>query len=249
MTRIRAALAALLIPLALTACDDDDPTGLSGFGTVVIQFDNVVDGAAVVMNSGSYMNAAGNSYTISKLEYVVSDFNLSGTGGNFELLGAHYRDESDASTATLTLTDVPAGEYTALDFVWGLEGSKNTTGSYPELDADGMAWPAMMGGGYHYMRHEGAFDLSGGGTGNFTTHLGPSMMNDYSFPVMLSLPSTLSLNGGETRTIVVNMDVNQWYTGSADYDFNDYGLIMGNTAAQTMLQANGATVWSAASVN
>lgn len=247
MKRLRPLLTLLLLPLVATACDD--PVDLSGFGTVVIQFDNVVAGAPVAMNSGSYTNAAGNDYTITKLEYVVSDFALGGADGDFELMEAHYRDQTDGATATLTLTDVPAGEYTTLDFMWGIEGSKNMPGTYPELDADGMAWPQMMGGGYHYMRHEGSFDLNGGGTGNYTTHLGPSMMNDYSFQVMLNLPSTLRLNGGETRTIVVNMDVNEWYTGSADYDFNDYGLIMGNTAAQAILQANGSTVWSAASVN
>lgn len=247
LTRSMGLVLALLTPLAFSACGDD-PVGLTGFGTVVIQFDNVVGGTPVAMNTGTYMNAAGNSYTISRLEYVVSAFMLGGADGDFGVDGHHYRDESDATTMTLTLTDVPAGEYSSLDFVWGLAGPGNVAGAFPDLDADGMAWPAMMGGGYHYMRHEGSFTPTGGGTGNYTTHLGPSMMTDYSRPVMLTLPSTLRIDGGETHTITLEMDVNEWYTGPNAYDFNDYGLIMGNAAAQTMLRENGASVWSAASV-
>ena len=243
----RRALLSLLVPFALAACSDD-PAGLSGTGTVVIQFDNMVDGTPVQMNTGDYTNAAGNAYTISTLEYVLSEFMLSGTDGDVMSDAPHYRDASDPTTATLTISDVPAGEYTTLEFRWGIDGATNTDGTYPALDAIGMAWPAMMGGGYHYMRHEGAFTPTGGGTGNFTTHLGPSMGTDYSFTVMLTLPSTLLLDGGQTATINVEMDVNEWYTAPNDYDFNDYGLIMGNQAAQALLQANGASVWSAGSV-
>lgn len=230
----------------LAGCGDD-PAGLEGFGTVIIQFDNVVDGTPVAMNTGTYTNAAGNEYSISKLEYTVSGFALTGASASFDEDVVHYRDEGDAGTATLTITDVPAGEYDGLDFIWGIAAATNTAGSHPDLDAAGMAWPAMMGGGYHYMRHEGAFTPTGGGTANFTTHLGPSMGNDYSFAVMLDLPSAIRLDGGETAVIVVEMDVNQWYTSPNSYDFNDYGAIMGNTAAQTLLQANGASVWAAAS--
>lgn len=237
----------LVLPF-LAACGDD-PAGLEGFGTVVIQFDNVVGTTPVAMNTATYTNAAGNQYTISKLEYTVSDFVLGGASATFDHDEVHYRDEGDAGTASLTIPDVPAGEYTSLDFLWGIAPATNTPGSHPDLDAAGMAWPAMMGGGYHYMRHEGAFTPTGGGTANFTTHLGPSMGNDYSFAVMLDLPSMIRLDGGDTAVIVVNMDVNEWYTGPNMYDFNDYGAIMGNTAAQAMLQANGASVWSAASVS
>jgi len=238
----------LLAAFALSACGDD-PTELEGFGTVVIQFDHVVDGAALAMNTGTYTNAMGNSYSVSKLEYVMSDFTLSRSDGDFEMTGQHYRDATDATTATLTLSDVPAGQYTTLTFVFGVPASVNTTGSLPDLDAAGMAWPAMMGGGYHYMRNEGAYTPTGGGTANFTTHTGPTMGADYTFTVTLTLPSALTLDDGESYTVNVEMDVNEWYTAPNDWDFNDYGLIMGNADAQTLLRANGASVWSAASVS
>ena len=249
MNTVRISQLSLLLAscLLVSACDDDDPAGLSGVGTVVIQFENVVDGAAVGMNTASHTNAAGNSYTITKLEYVVSDLVLSGTAPSVSAMGPHYADEGAPATMSLTIADVPAGEYDALDFVWGLAGATNTTGAFPDLDANGMAWPAMMGGGYHYMRNEGTFTATGGGTSNFTTHTGPTMGNDYSFAVMLGLPATVRLNGGETATITVQMDVNEWYTDPNNYDFNDYGVIMPDMAAQMTLRANGASVWSAVS--
>ena len=254
-------LVASLALLALSGCDSDDSTTgpCPCTGTVVIQLDHRVDSSPLELNTGSYTNAAGNGYTVSNLEYVVSDFVLeqetvSRADGDFEWIGVHYRTEGDDATRALVLRDVPAGDYANLQFVHGIVGSRNTTGAFPDLDALGMAWPAMMGGGYHYMRHEGAFTPAGGGTANFTTHTGPTAGADYSVPVTLVLDTTapgrhgFQIAAGDSITIRLEMDVNQWYTAPNDYDFDDYGAIMGNAGAQTFLQANGATVWSVAAV-
>ncbi len=250
-SRTTRTFAAILMSTAALACSDDDATGPdgSGVGTVILQFDHVVAGTPLQMNTGTYTNAAGNEYSVTKLEYTMSDFTLQGSGGSASFDGVHYRDASDGTTATLTMTDVPAGTYTSLQFTHGIAGSDNTAGAFPDLDNAGMAWPAMMGGGYHYMRNEGTFAMEGGGTGNFTTHTGPSGGNDFSFPVSLTLPAALDLSDGATVTIHVQMDVNEWYVNPNMWDFNDYGLIMGNQTAQTALKANGASVWSIASVN
>lgn len=244
-------LATPLIIVTVAACSGDDGTGPEepGFGTVVIQLDHAVAGSALQMHTGTYTNAAGNQYSVSKLEYTVSAFTLQGGAGSAEHASVHYRDADDASTATLTLEDVPSGAYSTLSFTHGIAAAANAAGAFPDLDNQGMAWPAMMGGGYHYMRNEGTFTTNTGEVGNFTTHTGPTMGNDFSFPVSLSLPSGFEVPKGGTVTIHVQMDVNEWYTNPNTWDFNDYGLIMGNMAAQNTLKSNGASVWSIASVD
>jgi hypothetical protein len=244
----------------LFGCDDNstqpDP---SGPGTVVIQLAHVVDGEDLTF-PGSYGNAAGNSYTVSNLEYVVSYFRLEAEGGtlrsgdDFEADIVHYRSHEQSGTRSVTLTDVPAGDYSHLRFTFGLPGPVNTAGAFPDLDTAGMAWPAPLGGGYHYMRHEGNYIDNQGATRGFTTHTGPSMGNDYSIEVELDLDAGspfrhgFEVAAGETTTVRLSMNVNEWYANppSPPYDFNDYALIMGNTAAQEILEAYGADVWSVA---
>ncbi len=255
MIALGAACSALLL---VSACDDDDDGGtqpVAGTGTLVVQFDHVVGAEDLALNTGTYTNAAGNTYSVSLLEYVVSELELEVPTGelrheNLAYDGWHYRNADDETTRALTFTDVPVGEYAYLKFRFGLDGEGNTTGAYPDLDLLGMAWPAMMGGGYHYMRHEGAFTPDGGGTGNFTTHLGPSLGNDYSFEVELDLDTgtAFTLGTDETAVITVAMDLNEWYTDPNPYDFDDYGPIMGNPTAQELLEANGHSVFSISSI-
>jgi hypothetical protein len=244
----------------LPACDDEGTDPPAATGTLVLRFDHVVGADPLVLNSGTYMNAAGNEYSVSNLEYVISDIEVEAPaalrhGDNFHGDVVHYRTASDDATRSITFTDVPARGYSHLHFRFGLAGAENTAGAFPDLDVDGMAWPSMHGTGYHYMRHEGSFTPDGGGTSNYTTHLGPSMGNDYSIEVELELHGGDGLRHGfevpadATVIVTIAMDVNEWYTAPNTYDFDDYGFIMGNTAAQQLLHENGADVFSITSVS
>jgi len=249
MSRRILALAAVGLPLAFAVGCGDESSGPTGPGTLVINFDHMVDGSMLQLNIGSYMNAAGNTYSVSKLEYVTSHFHLHPEDHDdpeFESDEPHYRTEADASTRSLTLTDVPAGSYHELSFVFGIPGADNVPGAYPGLDLDGMAWPNVppMQGGYHYMRCEGTWDA---GSGGFLTHTGPSMGMDFSFEV--SFDTDVVISTGETTTVTLYMNVNNWYANPNLYDFMDHdGPIMGNTATQLLLQQNGGDVFSIASV-
>lgn len=229
--------------VALVSGCGDNTTGPKGPGTVMILFDDVVDGQPLQMNNRIYTNAAGNLYQVSTLEYVVSAIHLhDASGAETDLGDIHYRSEADANTRTATYTDVPAGSYATLSFTMGIHGADNVSGAYPALDQIGMAWPAMMGGGYHYMRAEGTFDTTGPADGYFT-HTGPSGGNDYS--VDYDLDDSIDVQSGKTTVIVVQMDLNEWYKTPNLYDFNDYTSgIMGNQAVQALLQQNGVDAFS-----
>jgi hypothetical protein len=247
--RVGAAVACATLVLFVAACDEDELTEPDGPGTVVIHFDNTVGGAPLALNTGQYTNAVGNAYTVSLLEYVVSEFHFGASatardGEAFDAQLNHYRNQAEPATRSVTFPDVPAGDYEDIAFRFGIDGSENVTDAFPDLDLLGMAWPAPMGGGYHYMRNEGNYVDDTQQNAAFTTHLGPSMGNDFS--VAVSIAHDFTVNPGETTTITVRMDVNQWYTNPNPWDFNDYGLIMGNPTAQATLQANAATVWSLA---
>jgi hypothetical protein len=250
--RFRSGLAAAAALLVAGGCGDDKMTTPTGEGTVIIELEHEVAGAPLVLNTTDYTNAAGNSYKVTLLEYVLTHFRLSptvdGDPGDYDSAVVHYANPEDDATLTAGFTDVPAGVYNELSFTFGIPAAENTSGAFPALDQLGMAWPAQMGGGYHYMRNEGKFVDSMTMTVGFTTHVGPTMGVDYSFPVTISVPE-FTVDNGNTTTIRVKLDINQWYETPTTYDFNDYGAIMGNPGAQALLQANGASVFSLGGVN
>ena len=90
---------------------------------------------------------------------------------------------------------------------------------------------------YHYMRFEGRY----GTDGTFRIHNGPSGGGDYSFAV--TLPINLEVDGN-TASVQIDMNLDQWLTAPNVWDFDDYGMIMGNQGAQSLLQENGASVFS-----
>ncbi len=230
--------------LVLTACcflacggSDDDQ------GKVTVHFNHTVANADLEPEDILYTNAAGNEYGVTRLEYIVSAIALETAGGKrVELAEFHYRNAFVSATRSIS-AKVPGGEYTALRFTFGIDGTKNETGALPNVDyLNNMAWPAPMGGGYHYMRLEGLFRTDDG-QGAFLTHTGPAGGEDFSFAIALPLSLTVS---GDEWAISVVMDLNEWYDAPSLYDFNDRGGIMGNADAQLTLQGNGSTVFSLA---
>jgi hypothetical protein len=236
--------------LVASGCSDDstapeDPP----VGTVVVQFDHVATGLSgsgpLAFDQMIYRNAAGNDFSVTKLQYLVSRFRLEPEASlrataEYESDVVHFRDGRDDATRTVTFTDVPGGDYDHLSFVFGLTNDDNVTGAYPDYDA-AMNWPMGMGG-YHYMKCEGMW---GNGPSNFATHTGRSMdAKDRSFEVSLDLNAVplrhgFTLAEGETKTIRVAMNLNQWYQDPNVYDFVDYGMIMGNPVAQELIHENG----------
>ena len=222
---------------SLGACgtSDDDR------GAVTVHFDHTVAAAALEPESILYTNAAGNEYGVTRLEYIVSGIALETAGGQrVELAAFHYRNAFLSATRNVS-AQVPGGTYTALRFTFGLDGAQNETGALPSVDHfNNMAWPAPMGGGYHYMRLEGLFRTPDG-TRAFLTHTGPTGGADFSFTVFL--PLSLTVRGDEWAIAVV-MDLNEWYAAPFRYDLNGRGGIMGNADAQSTLRENGSTVFS-----
>jgi hypothetical protein len=247
-------IGALILPLLAAGCGDEEAQEATG--TIVIQFDNVVDGLPLALNQMIYTNPAGNTYSVSLLEYVVSGVTLHGAEavlrhgeGDVSYTEPHYRNQADDATRSLTLEGVHAQSYGELHFRFGIAAGDNVDGAFPDLDQRGMAWPSGMGGGYHYMRNEGNWsDTPSSSSGAYTTHTGPTMGADYTLEVVLDLPDFV-LEEGATKTIRLEMNLNEWYGGPTIYSFVDYGPIMDNAGAQQILQSNGADVWSVAEIS
>lgn len=252
-TILAAALAAFM-----TACGDDAGHKDAGSGRLVINFQHLVDGKALEVDKMQYTNAAGNTYEVSEIQWFISDLTLIDEDGNRRLLDAanfaHYVDTDLPGTLTWTLDDpVPAGNYQALAFTFGIKGEKNKPYMFTDPPESDMIWPFSMGGeegGYHYMKLNGFWIDALQERRPFNFHLGVGQIRDAENKVTgfiqnwfeTRLPeSSFSIGKNETLTLTVAMEVNNWFRNPENYDHNAHGpMIMHNQTAMGMGVANGA---------
>ena len=229
--------------LIFTACKKDNPISTN----LTINFTQTVDGVELTPNTMIYTNAAGEDYDIQTLKYLISDITLHADDGNTLLDEVHFIDISDASTFGFTYQDVPNNSYTAISFDMGLDSTKNNSNFYVNEDFHAtMAWPEPMGGGYHYMKLEGAYIND---STFYNTHTGGTMGGDYSFNNSSSISLNVNDDMGDV-TIDINMEINNWYQTPNEIAFSTYGMgIMMNMEKQMQLKQNGMTDVFSVSVN
>ncbi len=221
-------------------CGDNGDVGDAG--TITVLLDHKINGQPLTFNEAQYTNAAENNYSISRLEYIVTDFRLEKANGASVGLKDHdYVNPEDSFPQGFTVTRIAAGSYTTLSFTFGIKGRDNLTNSLPnEMEYNNMAWPQPMGGGYHYMKMEGSYS-AGDEEGSFLVHTGPAAGGDYSVDAVL--PLELEIDGDKWEIQIV-MNIDEWFKTPNVYDFVGRGMIMGNVDAQTTLQENGHLVFS-----
>ena len=236
--------------LVLLCASCQDPTG-----TVRLHFSFSVDGDEMQQDTMLYQNAAGNRYEVTEAQYFVSNVILTKSdGAQYAIKSdkrAHYVDADIPGTLDwLPNDELPAGTYTSVSFVFGLAPELNVTHAYTDAPENNMSWPAVLGGGYHYMKINGRWLAPDGTAHPFNLHSGRVLtaegdMLEHSFMVTLPLTQkTLSKDG--VMEIALDMNVNRWFTSPHNFDFNEYGgSIMQNAEAQEVLEANGWDVFAA----
>ena len=224
-------------------------------GTVRMHFSFSVDGDELQQDTMLYRNTAGNRYEVTEAQYFISNVILTLSDGTQHAIKsdqcAHYVDADIPGTLVWNPTDeLHAGTYKAITFVFGLAPELNVTHTYTDAPENNMSWPAVLGGGYHYMKINGRWLAPDGTAHPFNLHSGRVLTAggdtiEHSFTVTLPLAQkTLSKDG--TMDIALDMNVNRWFVSPHVYDFNEYGgSIMQNAAAQEVLEANGWDVFQA----
>lgn len=220
-----------------------------------ISFNHQVGDENLMFNDRRYENKAGNKYEVTKLEYIASRFRLHREGGEIvEYDTAVYVNAKRDETKSFVLKDVPYGSYEKITFVHGLDSATNQSNALPPTqNLNNMAWPEMLGGGYHYMRMNGNYD-SVGNEDVFTTHTGHTKGQDGEIHenfVEVTLEEFEDDFFDQNATMItITMDLNKWYQDPNTYNFAELEKegIMGNQSIQQKLQENGQNVYSVKNV-
>lgn len=230
-------IVSLLAMLLLAGCKKEE----QGAGTVGIEIAYKVDSKNLVFDVKDYNCEAGYPYEISKLEYYLSAFSMKDSKGKLHTSASvFYVNAKRSETNLLTFADVPAGDYTDLYFTIGLDTAKNKTNFLDAtVDNTNMAWPDMMGGGYHFMKFEGYFTNASTNTG-FALHLGRN-----GNAVMVHLTRSFTVKANQSNPLNLTMNINEWFKNPQVYDFvTDGQYSMSNNTAMQKLSANGVDVFN-----
>lgn len=153
---------------------------LTGKGPVTIELDNRA-GAAPFAFGTNYVTAAGDTVNFSKFIYYVSNFVLVKDDGSEYVVPQstcyHLVDESNAATKSITLNDIPAGKYTGIKYIIGVDSMRSTmdvsqrTGDLdPAGAAADMYW--SWNSGYIFYKIEGTSPQSSEAGNIFMYHIG-----------------------------------------------------------------------------
>lgn len=243
----------LSVLVLFTGCKKKD-----SFGSLNIHFTTEVDGTPLIYDVLDYVNDAGNHYEVNEVRYFISRVVLVKSDGKrvskTEGVDIHYYDSDIASTFDWLFSDnMSVGEYESISFVFGLDEQQNITNYFVNPPEANMAWPVPIGGGYHYMQINGKWMNESDVLTPFNLHTGigqlyegeeiTGFVQNY-FTVTLPL-SNCTITEGNTTTLTLVMNVNNWFRDPNVYDFNEWGgAIMQNQAAQEVLKANGNNVFS-----
>jgi len=214
--------------------------------SISLNFEHHIDGADLDLYAMDYENEFGNTYNVQLLRYIVSKIELiDDKGKSIELDDFHYVDIENSSTLSLGKSlKIPVGDYRSIQFTFGLDEDMNVSNSHIAESVHGaMAWPDQMGGGYHYMRIEGAYIASDDTQHFYLTHTGSTA--GVARHISYSLPINLKACEGQEHQISLRMNINEWYANPNTYNFEEYDAgIMGNPEAQQLIHDNGHNVFT-----
>lgn len=176
----------LIAPAIFNSCkkEEDNPAPVTGNGTLSVEFDHRF-GATTLVFGQDYVDGNGDSIKINSLKYFVSNFKLIKADGSSYTIPkdeCYFLINHDVdSTTNIELENVPAGDYTQLQFIVGVDSAKSRadisqrTGALdPTGEANGMYW--TWNSGYIFLKVEGTSPkapvMTMTGSRDFMYHIG-----------------------------------------------------------------------------
>ena len=254
--KIKSIIVLLFSILVSVACnkDKEEPEKAS----MQIRFVHKVDGEPLIKDQMIYTNAAGNVYEVTEVMYFISDLKLHRNDGTVVEPATwddvYYIDTNIPSTFTWDLPgDIHAGIYDSITFVFGISEEKNESFMFVNPPEVNMAWPDILGGGYHYMMLNGWWLDPDEVRQSYNFHFGigqiyendtiTGFVQNY-FTVKPEGPG-FEIVEGMLIVAELTVHIENWFKNPHIYDHNLWGgAIMQNQAAMQMGCENGIDVFT-----
>ncbi len=159
-------ISAIILAFTLSNCKKDkaqepeplpEPTPVTTTGNLKLHFEAMVGDSSLVFSTQTYTNQAGNTFNVSLFKYYISNVKVTKMDNSvwIEPNSYHLVDHSDDPSTTITIPNVPFGNYKAIEFMLGVDSVRNVSGAQTDaLDPiNGMFW--SWSSGYIMAKFEG----------------------------------------------------------------------------------------------
>lgn len=253
-----AIVASVIFTLTFNACSkkedlspDFDENNLAPFS---IEFDNIVgDRTFSINNTGSlYTNAAGEKFSISRLQYFISNIKVSTAEGKTYTVPqdkSYFLINGTDKATRFTKVEVPEGDYTKVTFTLGVDSLRSTmdltkrTGVLDPAaggghDGGGMYWG--WNSGYIFFKFEGnssviSDDVKGDPTGKkqFKYHIGgfggysaPTINNIKTITVDLTKAGIAKVRKDRQSNVHLFVDIMKVFNGANNFSIAAHPNVM-----------------------
>lgn len=226
----------LFLYTLVVACSNNDDE-LTGTGTLNIEFDNSIAGNDLILGTPNDPNSQDETLTINRLNYIVSNFMLTDEAGNvftYPKEESYFIISEETGQTEVTLTNVPAGTYTAVTFGIGVDQEKYLQGAeeqgdlLTEAENTDMMWSWLTG--YKFLNFEGTFTSSTVATPTeFKIHMGShgSALDNYKETTLqLSANNRVLVSSTITSTIHLVVDANNILDGDHKISLSEQAVVM-----------------------
>lgn len=239
---------ALLSATILTACKKDEPQGYNAGAKapVSIEFDNIAGSSDLQLNTGTYINALGQSFTVSKLKYYVSNFSFTNTEGTTYTVpqsDSYFLIDESVPASLRPVVHIPEGEYVSFRFMIGVDSLRNTMDVSHRTGVLDVSGPATdmywsWNSGYIFLKLEGNSPAVTGMGGLFQYHVGgfggystPTINNLTTITVDLRARGAAKVRSGRTPNVHLFTDILKAISGGSNLDFSTTPMIHSPAAA------------------
>lgn len=185
MKSFRLIILSALTTFAIVSCHQEDMDDYSATdkNSLSIEFDNRIGDQKLVLGTTTAKNSSGEDFTVTTLNYFVSNIALKNDKGETVKFPNDYFliRQSDSKSLIATLKDVPAGNYTELSYTIGVDSLKSIS---DVSQRTGVLDPASFGNdnmywswnsGYIFFKMEGtstAIPANAMGMKSYQFHIG-----------------------------------------------------------------------------
>lgn len=165
---------------------------------------------------------------ITKLNFIVSRFTFYRNGESLMIPKTFFSSDGELYAF---LDSIPAGTYDSLSFQFGDNNPFNPND--PQIVA--MAWPSLMGGGFHFMQYEGTFQDTTGTWYGFTLHAGGNGLT----PLRIVIKGPIQLYQPH-HVLHFQQSIDRWMNGPPHcFHFTQANYTMGIDSLMSKLLENG----------
>lgn len=244
---VKAACIALSSVIIMTSCKKEK-TALGNnneLATLSVEFDNIVGGQNLQLNTGSYENSKGETFSVSNLQYFISNIKVTNTDGEVYTVpqdSSYFLiKESDVNTRFAKVS-VPVGDYSKVEFTVGVDSLRSTmdiserTGVLDPSGSmeDGMYW--SWNSGYIFFKLEGISPeapVDPSGQHKFRYHIGgfggydaPTINNIKTISIDLNTGGIAKVRTGREANVHLMADILKVFDGETQLSIAENPTVM-----------------------